>query len=94
MATSLSYFLVHWTIFAAMALVFAPWSSSQHFENEVGDEAFLNSIQREVEAERLAAQETLIEQVESVDSAARNFIGAQIKNNLFRVTPFANLIFM
>jgi enhancing lycopene biosynthesis protein 2 len=57
----------------------------QYFDPTMDDQVYLNITHDKVREEVTEAKKVLIEQAEIVRTATRAFIGAKLKENLFRV---------
>jgi len=67
-----------------IAFLFSP-VNCQHFEENVNDEVYLNQTHDHLRDEVIKTRQELSLQAELVRAATRAYIGAKIKDNLFRV---------
>lgn len=58
---------------------------AQNFDPNLEDGDYLNQTERKVKHEVVTSRQELIDQMETVRIAARAYIGAKIKENLFKV---------
>lgn len=72
-------------IVALIALVQVDLTVCQTFDPSLNDEEFLNITGRKVKHEVVTMRQELMEQVEMVRVATKAYIGAKIKENIFKV---------
>lgn len=60
-------------------------TTGQYFDPELDDQTYLNNLQKKLEIEVNATRVRLVEQAKLTEMIAKEFVSAQIKENLFIV---------
>lgn len=87
--TVVSSYLALVLILVVFQLVaFATHSNAQNFDPKLPDKVYLNNIEKEIRNELNQTRVSFWKQAQLLDTIARQFVAAQIKENLFIVREF------